>query len=171
MLYRPHFCCNCGEKIERDEWPLFASGKFCDVCRAELRLSDWTPKVIISLAALMAFAVISSFFQSDRLPAHEVVSTLPPPAPVRLVANSNTTPSAVQQSQTGPSVNSNSPSAVETAPVRPVPAIKTTEAVYFCGAATKKGTPCSRRVKKPGERCWQHAGMPAMDEAAVKAAK
>ncbi|HEX9961513.1 MAG TPA: hypothetical protein VGB00_11305, partial [Pyrinomonadaceae bacterium] len=36
-----------------------------------------------------------------------------------------------------------------------------TEAVYFCGAPTKKGTPCSRRVKGGG-RCWQHAGQTAL---------
>ncbi|HEU4509799.1 MAG TPA: hypothetical protein VFR78_16300 [Pyrinomonadaceae bacterium] len=31
------------------------------------------------------------------------------------------------------------------------------EKVYTCGARTKKGKPCSRRVKQPG-RCWQHKG-------------
>ena len=35
------------------------------------------------------------------------------------------------------------------------------EPVYFCGAQTKKGTACSRRVKG-NARCFQHAGMPAM---------
>jgi hypothetical protein len=35
------------------------------------------------------------------------------------------------------------------------------EAVYICGARTKKGTPCSRRVHQP-VRCWQHKGLPAM---------
>jgi hypothetical protein len=35
------------------------------------------------------------------------------------------------------------------------------EEVYICGARTKKGTPCSRRVHGP-VRCWQHKGMPAM---------
>ena len=35
------------------------------------------------------------------------------------------------------------------------------ETVYFCGAQTKKGTPCTRRVKGGG-RCWQHQGQPAM---------
>ena len=29
------------------------------------------------------------------------------------------------------------------------------EKVYTCGARTRKGKPCSRRVKEPG-RCWQH---------------
>jgi hypothetical protein len=37
----------------------------------------------------------------------------------------------------------------------------TTEATYICGARTKKGTPCSRRVHGP-VRCWQHKGEKAM---------
>ncbi|HKY29100.1 MAG TPA: hypothetical protein VJM12_14265 [Pyrinomonadaceae bacterium] len=35
------------------------------------------------------------------------------------------------------------------------------EIEYTCGARTKKGTPCSRRVYGP-VRCWQHKGKPAM---------
>lgn len=30
--------------------------------------------------------------------------------------------------------------------------------VYYCNALTKKGTPCKHRVKKAGDRCWQHKG-------------
>ncbi len=33
--------------------------------------------------------------------------------------------------------------------------------VYTCGARTKKGTPCSRRVHGP-VRCWQHKGLKPM---------
>lgn len=40
-------------------------------------------------------------------------------------------------------------------------------ALYFCGAITKKGTPCSRRVKSPG-RCWQHIGQPKSSDDAAK---
>jgi hypothetical protein len=36
------------------------------------------------------------------------------------------------------------------------------DVVYLCGARTKKGTPCKRRVHTAGERCYQHKGMPAM---------
>jgi hypothetical protein len=36
------------------------------------------------------------------------------------------------------------------------------EAAYICGARTRKGTPCRRRVHAAGERCYQHKGMPAM---------
>src|SRR5688572_4463933 len=35
------------------------------------------------------------------------------------------------------------------------------EQTYRCGARTKKGTPCSRRVQGP-VRCWQHKGATAM---------
>jgi hypothetical protein len=35
------------------------------------------------------------------------------------------------------------------------------EQVYICGARTKKGKPCSRRVHGL-VRCWQHKGLPAM---------
>jgi len=35
------------------------------------------------------------------------------------------------------------------------------EQVYICGARTKKGKPCSRRVHSL-VRCWQHKGLPAM---------
>jgi hypothetical protein len=37
----------------------------------------------------------------------------------------------------------------------------TVEQTYLCGARTKKGTPCSRRVHGP-VRCWQHKGAKAM---------
>lgn len=38
------------------------------------------------------------------------------------------------------------------------------EPVFLCGARTKKGTACTRRVKEAGKRCWQHQGMPAMKD-------
>lgn len=37
----------------------------------------------------------------------------------------------------------------------------TVDQTYQCGARTKKGTPCSRRVHGP-VRCWQHKGAKAM---------
>ena len=48
-------------------------------------------------------------------------------------------------------------SSSQQAPVPPVLA----EQVYTCGARTKKGKPCSRRVHG-AVRCWQHKGAPAM---------
>lgn len=50
-------------------------------------------------------------------------------------------------------------SSIAVASTSPAPAAN--EEIYTCGARTKKGTPCSRRVHGP-VRCWQHKGMPAM---------
>jgi hypothetical protein len=50
------------------------------------------------------------------------------------------------------------PAAAQTTSTPPVP---TVEETYICGARTKKGTPCSRRVRGP-VRCWQHKGAKAM---------
>lgn len=41
------------------------------------------------------------------------------------------------------------------------------EQTYTCGARTKKGTPCSRRVTGP-VRCWQHKGAEAMPQKGTK---
>jgi hypothetical protein len=52
-----------------------------------------------------------------------------------------------------------------------IPTPKDQTQAYFCGAVTKKGTPCSRRVKAPG-RCWQHAGQPeSVSEVSAKLGK
>ena len=45
-----------------------------------------------------------------------------------------------------------------TSAAQPSPVLDQT---YTCGARTKKGTPCSRRVHGP-VRCWQHKGAKAM---------
>jgi hypothetical protein len=68
------------------------------------------------------------------------VKQKPPPLIIQRMASSNT-----QQTSAGVA---NQPPAVE-------------EQIYMCGARTKKGTPCSRRVHGP-VRCWQHKGLPAM---------
>ena len=59
-------------------------------------------------------------------------------------------PLVIQRTATSPAT---------TPSVSPSPAI--IEQPYTCGARTKKGTPCSRRVHGP-VRCWQHKGSQAM---------
>jgi hypothetical protein len=65
-----------------------------------------------------------------------------PPPP--LIIERAATPTA----QTSPTTSTPQPSPV-------------LEQIYTCGARTKKGTPCSRRVHGP-VRCWQHKGAKAM---------
>jgi hypothetical protein len=59
-------------------------------------------------------------------------------------------PLVIQRTVTSPATNAS--------PAQPP---VTVEQTYTCGARTKKGTPCSRRVHGP-VRCWQHKGAPAM---------
>ena len=70
-------------------------------------------------------------------------------------------PDAIQCSPSGPPLVS----AQETV-LRLKPAVSVSPAGNFvCGAKTKKGTPCQRKVAREGERCFQHQGI------AVKASK
>jgi hypothetical protein len=67
---------------------------------------------------------------------------LHPKPPPLIIQRSNTT------TATGTSLGSQQAVAVD-------------EQVYSCGARTRKGTPCSRRVHGP-VRCWQHKGLKPM---------
>lgn len=53
------------------------------------------------------------------------------------------------------------PAASPTQPTAAVTSPAPAEHTYTCGARTKKGKPCSRRVNGP-IRCWQHKGLPAI---------
>ena len=57
--------------------------------------------------------------------------------------------------RTATSLTKTSPTASAPQPT-PAPELR-----YTCGARTKKGTPCSRRVHGP-VRCWQHKGAKPM---------
>jgi hypothetical protein len=170
MFYRPNFCCNCGEKIERTDWSVFTSRKFCDVCSLDLRFSDIFRRSALALLGLLSIAAISSAFRpADRSPkAFEDSAASSQIRDQRAAnANLNATPAPLMQSQRGKDTAGNSDSEADDGSKTPPLASKTSEAVYYCGAATKKGTACSRRVKHLGERCWQHIGMPAMSDVAV----
>jgi len=168
MLFRPSFCCNCGEKIERAEWKLWTSRKFCDLCATDFTLQEFLPKGVILLASVISIFGVVSFFSrgperadlaaSRKIsrPQNAVVNTAnPEPATPPQVDNTPAPASnviATQRPQTLAAMPSNY---TARAPVT------VADEVYICGAVTKKGTPCSRRVKG-NVRCWQHIGQPAM---------
>lgn len=167
MLFRPSFCCNCGEKIERAEWKLWTSRKFCDLCATDFTLQEFLPKGVIILASIISVFGVVSFFRRGPGRADLVASkAIARPTQNAAVNTGNSAPVQLPQA-----VNSQVPTANVIANQRPQTlaplsaapklAVETAEAVYICGAATKKGTPCSRRVKG-NVRCWQHVGQPAM---------
>ncbi|HVQ38646.1 MAG TPA: hypothetical protein VMS31_14005 [Pyrinomonadaceae bacterium] len=144
-MYKPNFCSQCGAKLLRLRWRLWTSRRFCDECARRLRKERFVPWLCSTLALL------SIGYCAGR-------ARRPPPPPLTIVRRADsplTSPEdpgrlnakpAQAEFGMGPT-NSTAPS-VE-------------EEVYLCGARTKKGTPCSRRVHGP-VRCWQHKGSPAM---------
>jgi hypothetical protein len=147
-MYRPNFCSECGHKLLRLRWHFWTSRKFCNDCARRLRKARFLPLLIGSISLLAA----GYFVGGARRP-------LPPPLIIERRADSplaDNQPSAIGSAPAninpGPgnagTQTATSPNAVE-------------EQVYICGAQTKKGTPCSRRVHGP-VRCWQHKGMPSL---------
>ena len=170
MFYKPNYCCNCGEKIERVNWSLSASRRFCEVCQTDFVAKERMPQIFIALMALVGVFGIGSYWRNGENPVNISTkqltassSNVSKPAPNQTpqsVINSTVSQAGnvrLKEQSTPPVNNSANKSAdkrIESAPV-------TADTFYYCGAATKKGTPCSRRVKGGG-RCWQHQGQNAL---------
>jgi hypothetical protein len=131
-MYRPNFCCDCGRKILRLHWQPWTSNRFCDDCARRLR------KERIKRMAFLSIVLLSVGFMVGRVVSHE-----PPPLIIQRAAI---------QPQNRP--DSNGESVIDSK-------ASTDGDIYICGARTKKGTPCSRRVHG-NVRCWQHKGMQSM---------
>ena len=161
MLYRPHFCCHCGEKITRAKWTPLTSRRFCDFCSVEQKQHDLLPRAAAVLLLVFGAAGITSYLGGGKSVERSAnLTAAKPRAPsseannVSVTTNQNTsTPAPI-----APTANAGN-SAVNTLQREPI-RNSSTEPVYYCGALTKKGTPCTRRVKTPG-RCWQHLGQPS----------
>lgn len=170
MFYKPTYCCHCGEKIEKPNFlPIKDSGKFCDVCRNDFPFREFLPLAFMLLCAAFGIVGLGGYLykgdatneialkQSKVSTPQTLVKTEPAANPPQ---NSNrqtvvqNTPKI--ESQTPPNANQNAFENRQTEVVKVV-----AEKTYYCGAATKKGTPCSRKVKGGG-RCWQHKGLEAL---------
>lgn len=164
VLYQPKFCCHCGEAIERVDWTLWTSRRFCAVCASVQKHYDLLPRVILAIGLTVGLFGISGFMarQSDQTSKPLQIASA---KPASLAAKQSPAASPANADRTlMPSIpHDQSPIANpdRQLPIQNKPKAVESEAVYFCGAATKKGTPCSRRVKAPG-RCWQHVGQPSM---------
>ena len=137
-VYKPNFCCECGNKLVRLRWHFWTSRQFCNVCVRRFRRERFARLLIIFLALIGGFLL---------------GRTRQPVSP----------PLIIERRSDSPLNNSQSGSSTASAPgMASTPAVNMIEAdVYICGARTKKGTPCSRRVHGP-VRCWQHKGMPSI---------
>ena len=141
-----NFCRNCGVRLARKGWRLWMRGPLCDDCARRPGVSTRARTAIgIALVTVAAFS-----FGRYLRPS-------PPPLIIQRAANSPLSDApldlkAIAKSGAGtPGQNVVSP----TSAIYDEPA-------YMCGARTKKGTPCRRRVHVAGERCYQHKGRTAM---------
>lgn len=171
MLFKPNFCCGCGEKIQRAEWGILTSRRFCDVCAIENQGHEWLPRVIVLFAVLIGLFGFGSFLrnggpsspaalkQADHSRTAPVSDTaLKPPRQEQSTESRAVGPAEITGVDQQASASSNPLGPTKEQPR--LESIASDEPVYFCGAMTKKGKPCSRRVKTKG-RCWQHVGQPS----------
>ncbi len=178
MLYKPKYCSNCGTKIERVEWFPWTSRRFCEVCETEHKFYEWLMPAFAAVALLFGVFGFGNYLLSGEKQVsvaenQTTFKTLKPKTPSKDDQNAV---NRAENSQTAGNNagNANAPDNL-TAQAKPpqvvqqtnppqtenVPVVKAKDPVYFCGAQTKKGAPCSRRVKGGG-RCWQHEGLAAM---------
>lgn len=142
-MYTPNFCCECGAKVLRLRWHFWTSRKFCDQCARSLRKARLLPAVWIAVALLGAGYVAGRYRRS-----------IAPPLLIERKSDSPLSDKPV------PYTSASQQAAVDQITPKSDARFET-EVTYQCGARTKKGTPCSRRVHGP-VRCWQHKGMKAM---------
>ena len=137
-MYKPNFCAQCGQKVLRLKSHFWTSRRFCDGCARSLRKERIMPWLLTAVL----LTTVGYITGRSRTPA-------PPPLTIIRRADSPLT----SPEDPGPI----KPGAVEAPPST----ASNEEEVYLCGAQTKKGTPCSRRVHG-AVRCWQHKGVRSM---------
>ena len=139
-MHRANFCAECGERLTFNGWRGLLRRRLCEHCAQRLGgVAAYRPLIVLALVVAAAFG-----FGRYLRPS-------PPPLTIQRAENSplfgGSNEPAVAQSNRA---QSNQVASVSN------------DEVYICGARTKKGTPCRRRVHAAGERCFQHKGMPAM---------
>lgn len=145
-MYRPKFCAECSVKIIRLRWHFWTSRRFCDSCAP--RFLTVQVKRLISVTATVFLIGMVAGQAAHRTPPPVVIQRTQNSISPLTAGEGNRAP--VAESNTGPD-----------APANISPRISSTEELYICGARTKKGSPCTRKVHGP-VRCWQHLGLPAM---------
>jgi len=181
MLYKPKFCCHCGEEIERVDWGLSVSRRFCELCETQNKIYDWLPRLLVGIGLSFGIIGLGFYWQKPEKPlnvaTHQIVSNKtqvnknPANQNDSLQLSESGSVQDLEKTQQNTSANqlltksqavALKQKAQQQAQTKPIenqpPSVQ--KITYFCGAQTKKGTPCSRRVKSG--RCFQHVGQPAM---------
>jgi len=154
--------------VQRTDWGIFTSRRFCQVCESEYKGHDLIPRAIVIGGIAIGIFGFGSYLRSGasteprvtRLVTRPSETDASPPgaepkAPAANRSGAGDVNAAVIEASKPPQQASN------TGRDARIEVAAASEQLYYCGARTKKGTPCSRRVKG-NFRCYQHAGMPAI---------
>ena len=139
MFRRPNFCCHCGEAISRPEWTVFKSRRYCDLCESDHLIEDWIPTVVTAVAMGFGILGITGYFAPRATGGPAPMVRAPSGAERREASR----PDAEQSPKPAPTAD-RKPSEPKSRPG------------WTCGAETRKGTLCTRKVSAEGDRCWQH---------------
>jgi hypothetical protein len=169
MIYKANYCCECGEKIERISDGLLSRSKFCDICSPHFKTESYIKRAILGAGLLGTIFGVGSLLKKTPQPQmsaqkNEFASVVVKPQfPSNTkVENKNLNEARVLVNQKNGANHTNEALLKK----ETVASLKTVneeivETIYFCGAKTKKGTACSRKVKNH-VRCWQHEGETAV---------
>ena len=179
MLDTSRFCGGCGSEITGDNWKSLIIRPYCEDCKPNFALQRFFPIVCLSFGLAGIIYSFGSCLKNSNKPVNLITTPI-----VETASNKNRSLQNQSNLQISKNTNAqNSPQKAETnndsqtnsqilvAPAGQKPTNRhntfgkeqdlSVEAVYICGAQTKKGTACQRRVRGGG-RCWQHTGQPAI---------
>lgn len=157
MFYKPKFCSDCGEKVERTVWKPWTSRQFCELCETDHKMRDWLPRMVFALGILGAVFGLGTYLQRPEKPLN-IIRTAQAAGPNGTTENGDPHP---VRGPAGPAeVSKTSDLNITNKEVSTAQTQNPAgDNVYYCGAGTKQGAPCKRLVKGGG-RCWQHLGKP-----------
>jgi hypothetical protein len=183
MLYKPKYCSECGSELQDFGESFLLRSRFCDTCKPNFKKTELVSRfggavfatiaIVFGVGAILKnpiekplnitkseIATIATAPKSTQKAENNQQNTIAQPKQVE--ANRQVALSSKQvetQLQKQASTVALDKKTQQNLPE--VSQISVPEAVYMCGAKTKKGLPCSRKVKGT-VRCWQHVGQEAM---------
>jgi len=173
MPYKPKYCCQCGDKIDRIDWKLWTSRRFCELCETEFGIYEWLSRALFGVGLFLGIIGFGSYLQKDDKPLNvtpkQIMSGVPntrsavvDPTNASQVSTNNAVQTLTQPRNSAAQIKPQVDTKVSDLKAKQIESSTTerSEELYFCGAETRKGTMCSRRVKGGG-RCWQHVGQTA----------
>jgi hypothetical protein len=165
-VYRPNFCAECGERVESGGQRFWTSRRFCRPCARRFRRGRLLGPLTVAVLLAGGGFLLGRAGRPGRVPLPVEGRTLrlaPLPSDAAKRADEGAPAGATGTGRAVGAVGAGGQAAPRYGPdgsadERPT---EPDEVVSVCGARTKKGTPCQRRVRGVG-RCWQHRGKAAI---------